>query len=96
MIYKDLDVREKDVEYSYTDQYKTSYKSKHIVFVIIVEDEEGNRTRFNMYEGYKDLFLNEYRYCGYIGDFDLVVKGDFIEVTETSTWPIVKIVKEAN
>ena len=95
MIYKVLDVREKDVEYSYTDRHNT-YKSKHTVFVIIVEDEEGNRRRFHMYDGYKDLFLKEYRYCGYTGEFDLVVKGDFIEVTETSTWPIVKIVKEAN
>ncbi len=90
--YKVLDVREKESTYSYTD-YTNTYTATHTVFVIIAEDTLGERKRFHMYDSYKSLFLNEWSYYGYEGDFDLLVKGDWFEIEETknSWWPVVKI-----
>lgn len=90
MTYKVLDVREKESTYSYTNRTNT-YTATHTVFVVIAEDKGGNRTRFCMYDGYKSLFLNNWSYYGYEGDFDLLVKGDWFEIEPTSTWPVVKI-----
>ena len=90
MAYKVLDVREKESTYSYTDCNNT-YTSKHTVFIIIAENTVGKRKRFTMYDGYKSLFLNEWKYYGYEGDFDLLVKDDWFEIEQTSTWPVVKI-----
>lgn len=88
--YKVLDVREKESTYSYTD-YNNTYTETHNVFVIIAEDTKGIRNRFIMYGGYKSLFLNVWSYYGYEGDFDLLVKDDWFEIEQTSTWPVVKI-----
>ena len=90
--YKVLDVREKESTYSYTDRTNT-YTSTHTVFVIIGEDTRGRRKRFHMYDSYKSLFLDEWHYYGYEGDFDLLVKGDWFEIeeTENSWWPKVTI-----
>ena len=90
MVYKVLDVREKESSYSYTDRTNT-YTTTHTVFVIIAEDTLGRRKRFTMYNGYKSLFLNDWSYYGYEGDFDLLVKDDWFEIEQTATRPIVKI-----
>lgn len=90
MAYKVLDIREKESRYSYTDRTNT-YTATHTVFVIIAEDTDGKRKRFTMYDGYKSLFLNEWSYYGYEGDFDLLVKGDWFEIEQTSTWPVVTV-----
>ena len=88
--YKVLDVREKESSYSYTD-YTNTYTATHTVFVIIAEDVNGKRKRFHMYDSYKSLFLNEWTYYGYEGNFDLLVKDDWFKIEQTSTWPVVKI-----
>ena len=90
MTYKVLDVREKESTYSYTNRNNT-YTATHTVFVVIAEDKEGNRKRFCMYDAYMSLFLNDWSYYGYKGDFDLLVKGDWFEIEQTSKWPVVKI-----
>lgn len=91
MAYKVLDVRERESSYSYTDHNNT-YTATHTVFVIIAEDTLGKRKRFYMYDSYKSLFIhNDWMYYGYEGDFDLLVKGDWFEIEQTSTWPVVKI-----
>ena len=90
MAYKVLDVREKESRYSYTDNTNT-YTLTHTVFVIIAENTLGTRKRFTMYDGYKSLFLNDWSYYGYEGDFNLLVKGDWFEIRETSTWPVVTV-----
>lgn len=94
-VYRVLDVREKESLFSYQDEYNR-YERYHTVFVVIAEDMGGNRKRFDMYQGYKDLFLGDCCYRGYTGDYKLIVAGDFIEVTETSTWPVVKILGVSN
>ena len=90
--YKVLDVREKESTYNYTDRTNT-YANTHTVYVIIAEDKDGKRKRFHMYDAYKSLFLNEWLYYGYEGDFDLIVKGDWIEIEkiENALWPKVTI-----
>ena len=90
--YKVLDVREKEQTYSYTDRTNT-YTATHTVFVIIAEDVNGKRKRFHMYDSYKSLFLNDWSYYGYEGDFDLLVKGDWFEIEqpEDSFWPVVTV-----
>lgn len=91
MAYKVLDVREKEETYSYTDRTNT-YTATHTVFVIIAEDTTGRRKRFHMYETYKSLFMNDWTYYGYEGDFDLLVKGDWFEIEKTENWwPVVEI-----
>ena len=88
--YKVLDVREKEQTYSYTDRTNT-YAETHTVFVIIAEDVNGGRKRFHMYDSFKSLFLGKWSYYGYEGDFDLLIKGDWFEIEQTDTWPIVTI-----
>ena len=90
--YKVLDVREKESTYSYTDRNNT-YTATHSVFVIIAEDTLGKRKRFHMYDSYKSLFLGEWSYYGYEGDFDLIVKGHWIEIEkiENALWPKVTV-----
>lgn len=92
MTYKVLDVRENESKYSYTD-YTNTYTQTHTVFVIIAEDTCGKRKRFYMYDGYRSLFLNEWSYYGYKGDFDLLVKGDWFEIEEPENgfWPVVTV-----
>ena len=88
--YKVLDVRERESTYSYTE-YHQNYTAKHIVFTIIAEDKDGNRRRFCMCDNYKSKDFGEWCYYGYEGDFDLIVKGDWIEIEQTDTWPKVTI-----
>ena len=89
--YKVLDVREKEETYSYTD--RNIYTATHTVFVIIAEDVNGKRKRFTMYDGYKTEFLDDWTYCGYKGDFDLLVKGDWFEIEKpkNSFWPVITV-----
>ena len=88
--YKVLDVREKESTYSYTD-YTTTNTATHTVFVILAEDPEGKRKRFHMYDGFKSLYMGKWSYYGYEGDFDLLVKGDWFQIKQTSTWPVVTV-----
>ena len=88
--YKVLDVREKEQTYSYTDRTNT-YTTTHTVFVIIAEDIEGKRKRLHMYDGYLSLYMGEWSYYGYKGDFDRLVKGDWFEIEQTSKWPVVTV-----
>ena len=90
MAYKVLDVRETTSTFSYTDQYNT-YDCTKTVFAVIAQDIKGNRKRFMMYDGYKSLFLGDWNHYGYKGDFDILVKGDWFEIEDTSRWPVVKI-----
>lgn len=87
MAYKVLDVREKESTYSYTDLNNT-YTTTHTVYVIIAEDTLGKRKRFQMYDSYK---RDGWHYYGYEGDFDLLIKGDWFEIEETTNCPVVKI-----
>lgn len=86
-VYKVLDVREKESTYSYC----IGSTDTHTVFTVIAEDKNGKRERFQMYDGYRSLVLDEWVYYGYEGDFSLLIEGDWFEIEETSTWPVVKI-----
>ena len=88
--YKVLDVREREVPF--TKQYNTHLEnSSHTVYVIIAEDTKKHRCRFVMYDKYIERIAGEVCYLGYTGDFDLIVKGDWIEIEQTDTWPNVAI-----
>lgn len=63
--------------------------------VVIAEDENHNRKRFEFYPGYRSEFLGDYIYYGYQGDYKLLIIGDMFEIEEaTNTWPRVKLIKE--
>jgi hypothetical protein len=62
--------------------------------VVIAEDKNTHRKRFEFYEGYPDRnYHGETVYYGYRGDYDLLVPGDEFVVEETSTYPTVNITK---
>ena len=100
-MYKVLDVREyRTVNKS---NYQQSYggcggyintETTHYTVAICVDTETGKRVRFEFYTGFKDKFLGETRYYGYMGEYTIIVPGDMITVTETSTYKEVKIVSE--
>lgn len=60
--------------------------------VVIAENEEHHRTRFQFYPGYQTSFLGEPHYYGYRGDFDILIAGDSFQVQDTDTWPNVKLI----
>lgn len=59
--------------------------------VVIAEDEEHKRKRFEFKARYTSKFLGKTEYYGYSGEYNLLVPGDYFEVEETSTYPIVKL-----
>ena len=59
--------------------------------VVIAEDDNHQRKRFEFKAGYKSQFLGETCYYGYTGDYNLLVLGDYFEIEETSTYPRVKL-----
>ena len=59
--------------------------------VVIAEDKNKHRKRFEFKAGYKSQFLGETCYYGYTGDYNLLVPGDYFEIEETSTYPRVKL-----
>lgn len=61
--------------------------------IVIAEDNNHHRKRFEFYDGYKEEFLGDMHYCGYKGDYELLVPGDKFEVKETLTWPNVNLIK---
>ena len=62
--------------------------------IVIAEAENGERERFQFYDGHKDAFLGSTSYYGYKGDFDLLVPGDLFKVEKTSTWDTVTFIKQ--
>lgn len=54
--------------------------------VVIAEDEEHKRKRFEFRAGYTSEFLGKTCYYGYSGDYNLLVPGDYFEIEETSTY----------
>ena len=62
--------------------------------VVIAEDKNKHRKRFEFKAGYKSEFLGETCYYGYSGDYNLLVSGDYFEIEETSTYPVVRIIQE--
>jgi hypothetical protein len=100
-MYKALDVREvieissgsvsNHPSYCGSNSMSINTKQKTIV---IAENENKKRTRFQFYDGYEDRFLGQLCYYGYKGDFNLLVPGDKFEVRETSTWKTVLIVED--
>lgn len=64
--------------------------------VVIAEDEDNNRKRFEFCASYKKEFLGEDCYYGHRGEYDILVPGDKFIIEKTSTWPVVKLVKEGN
>lgn len=69
--------------------------SRHYV-VVIAEDENDKRTRFEFCASYKKEFLGEDCYYGYRGEYDILVPGDKFIIEKTSTWPAVRLIKEGN
>lgn len=62
--------------------------------VVIAEDENHKRRRFEFKAGYTSEFLGETNYYGYSGNYDLLVPGDYFVIEKTSTYPVVKLVEE--
>ena len=94
-----LDVREYETisNGSYRNGYgggggNVNLSATHYTVAICTDTETNKRVRFVFYEGHEDKFLGETRYYGYIGDFNLIVPGDLIEVKETSTYKTVEII----
>ena len=61
------------------------------VVVICQDTETTKRHRFTFHEGYEDDFFGKTRYCGYKGDFALLVQGDSFVIKETSTYKYVEL-----
>ena len=98
-MYEVLDVREYKgiAEGEYRQNYGTvggniNVRTTHCTVVICTDLETGMRVRFEFYPGYKDEFLGKTRYYGYVGDFNLIVPGDLINILETSTYKKVEII----
>lgn len=98
-MYKVLDVREfittEAVSYN-RSSYGGSINSKNsCLTVVIAEDEQGERTRFEFYPAHKEEFLGYTHYYGTKGDYDVLIPGDKFElIMEVDTWPFVKLIKE--
>lgn len=56
------------------------------ITVVIAEDENRERVRFEFYPKYKNSFLDSTMYYGYTGDFNELVPGDKFIIEDTSTW----------
>lgn len=63
--------------------------------VVIAEDEEHKRKRFEFKAGYTSKFLGKTSYYGYSGDYELLVPGDHFEIEETATYPNVRRINYA-
>ncbi len=59
--------------------------------VVIAEDKNKHRKRFEFGAAYRSEFRGETRYYGYVGDYNILVPGDYFEIEETSTYPWVKL-----
>lgn len=89
--YKALDVRECRVvgKAEYYKPYVLASSGsvrvpQHIrVVVIAQENNSTNRVRFEFLEAYQYEFLDKIRYGGYLGDWNLLVPGDYFIVEET-------------
>ena len=102
-MYKVLDVREfittDAVGYSRTSygsggSIKTTSSS---LTVVIAEDEQGERSRFEFYPPTKGKYLGYTTYYGTKGDYDVLIPGDKFElIREVDTWPFVRLIKEDN
>lgn len=99
-MYKALDVREVIEISSGSVSNHPSYCGSNSMsidtrrkIVVIAEDENKKRKRFDFYDSYKDTFLGKSSYYGYEGDFDLLVPGDKFEVIRNYYWPTVRIVE---
>ena len=98
-MYKVLDVREQVIANHGTVSSGTySGGTGHVSLevkrktIVIAEDDDHNRKRFEFYEGHLEKnFQGDYTYYGYRGDYDLLVPGDYFEIEKTSTYPKVKL-----
>lgn len=62
--------------------------------IVIAEDEEHKRKRFEFGAGYESKFLGKTSYYGYSGEYDTLVLGDKFIIVETSTYPKVERIIE--
>lgn len=97
--YRALDVREcrvlENVEYRkpYGAGGTGSVCVPHQLRVIVIaqKDNDKARVRFEFVQAYEYQFLGETRYTGYIGDWNLIVPGDYFTIQETDTYDKVTI-----
>lgn len=101
-MFKVLDVREvtrissgRVSQDTYGGSGSISFKETVIV-VVIAEDENGERVRFEFYPKYKDSFLDSTMYYGYTGDFNELIPGDKFIIEDTTTWQRVVRIEEDN
>lgn len=64
------------------------------ITVIIAEDEDKERVRFEFYPKYKNSFLDSTIYYGYTGDFNELIPGDKFIIEDTTTWQRVVRIEE--
>ena len=64
------------------------------VIVVIAEDENRERVRFEFYPKYKGSFLDSTIYYGYTGDFNELIPGDKFIIEDTTTWQRVVRIEE--
>lgn len=89
--YKALDVRECRVvgKAEYFKPYGCASSGsicvpQHQRVVVIAEDDHSKkRVRFEFLEAYQYEFLDKTRYGGYLGDWSMIVPGDYFIVEET-------------
>lgn len=97
-MYKVLDVREIVTVWGgsvhngvYGDSGSVDVNSRQYI-VVIAEDENHKRERFEFCEAYKSEFRGETSYRGYLGEFKILVPGDYFEIEKTYSWPKVNLV----
>ena len=99
-VYEALDVREYKVigKTEYSKSYGCSgsggvYVPQHLRVIVIARDDHSKkRVRFEFLEAYKYEFLDKTHYCGYTGDWNLIIPGDYFTIEETNTFDNVRII----
>jgi len=99
-VYKALDVRECRVigKTEYSKAYGCSgsgsvHVPQHLRVIVIAEDDHlKKRVRFEFLEAYKYEFLDKTHYCGYAGDWNVIIPGDYFRIEETNTYDKVTII----
>ena len=82
-LYKVLDVRESMFNISGHTSSLNNDTSIHYtrLYIVIAENiQTRERERFEFYRGHTSTFLDKEHYCGYSGDFGILIKDDIFEI----------------
>lgn len=65
-------------------------QSQHVV-VIALNTTTNERVRLEFFEPFKMTFNNKVQYHGHMGDYNVLIPGDYFCIKETDQWPQVKL-----